>query len=207
MRARAAWAKPFQFSEDQRIALYQILKRDDEKAKNLLGAIQVVVPDFLMNYEVIINQESETPRQARTLLKRIARNAKQLSCDLEELDSLGSAAAFDYGCFRLGRPIESLNYLPSELLLVAAAATGGAEYIGPAKRGRRESTPELQFIARVGYLYHHHLDRIPRTSRGAQFTKFMSKIFFFVDPKNPRSYSDISKFTKKALSNFKPDNG
>lgn len=206
MKPRGAWGRPFKFTAEQRDELRAILRRNDEAADNLLGGIQVLVPKFLMDYEVFAKQVSETPRESRALLSRIARNAKELSEDLENLDALGSAGAFDYGLSRLSRSVESLGYISEELILISAAAAGGVKFIGPAKRGRHASTTELQFIGMVGHLYQHHLKRRPSHSRGGQFTRFMSKVFLFVDPSNVRSHSDISKFCQTALAKLKPTN-
>lgn len=202
MPKQPVWKMPFAFSEDQRRDLLLTLRRDDEAGNELVSSVEMLVPRFRSDYNYYVTQETETPRQARTILARIARNAKALSEDLQNLDPMGSSGAFISGCSRLGREIESLNYLPGELLLIQAAATGGMKLIGPVQRGRRDSPTELQFIANVASLYQHHLKLRPSTGRGTMFIAFMSRVFFHADSTYPRSSSDISKFAQKALANY-----
>lgn len=196
----AVWQRPFKFTDEQRRDLLATLRRDDAPAHALIGAVELLVPRFLADYEYFVRQDTETPREARAILNRIARNAKALADDLENLDLMGSSGAFAQGCTRLGRPIESLGYLSSELLLVHVAATAGAESIGPVQRGRRSSPTELSLIAGVAMMYEHHLGLRASTSRGSRFINFMSRVFLCVDATNPRSLSDISKFAAKALA-------
>ena len=209
MKIMGGWYIRFEFTPEQKAQLTEILQCDNEDVHQLLSTIELIVPSYNVEVDVVVKQGLETPRQARTILSRIARNAKQLYNDLDSLDTLGSASesAFSRGIEDLGANLDFMDPFMKELILVAGAAGGSVKLIEPAQRGRRPSNNELMFIATVGRFYRQHLNLQTKPSRGTQFTRFMQKVFEIVDPGNPRSHSDISKFTKKAFAKFQPDNG